>query len=78
MVYCGNNAFSPELKTHGGKDQFGTHAECFKKGYARGYHQAVPDIPHFIRKWSGKYKPYIQQNMWYRDSAMPTGFQPAS
>ena len=54
MVHRGNNAFDPSLRTNGGKDVFGTHAECYRKGYACGYNQRVKDIPQFVQKWAGQ------------------------
>ena len=78
MVYCGNNAYDPVLKTNGGHDVFGTHAECYRKGYARGYHQTVEDIPHFIQKWAGRYKAHINQKLWYSDEPIPEGYQVAT
>ena len=50
MVYCGNNAYDPSLKTNGGRDVFGTHADCYRKGYARGYNQKVTNIPRFVQQ----------------------------
>ena len=67
MVFCGNNAYSSSLKQNGGKDVFGTHAECIRKGYARGYNQEVKDIPRFVQKWAGRYKAHIGQNLRYSD-----------
>ena len=47
MVYCGNNEFSPILN----HDVFGTHSECFRKSYVRGFNQKVADVPRFLQKW---------------------------
>ena len=78
MVYCGNNALSATLKANGGKDRFGAHKECLKKGYARGYNQRIVDLHAFLRKWSGKYKAHINQTLWYRDDPVPPGYQLAT
>ena len=75
MVYCGNNALSATLKANGGKDRFGTHKECLKKGYARGYNQSIADVDAFTHKWSGKCKAHINQTLWYRDDPVPPGYQ---
>ena len=79
MVYCGNNVFAHSLKPNGGTDAFGTHRECFRKGYATGYNQAVTDVPKFIQQWSAQYKPYIAQKLWHNDSEpVPPGYQRAT
>ena len=73
MVYCGNNAYSPILKPNG-HDVFGSHSECFRKGFARGFHQKVADVPAFVEKWSGGYKAYIPQKLWHSDEPVPLGY----
>ena len=78
MVLCGNNVYDPRLRSNGGRDDFGTHDLCFRKGYARGYNQKVKDIPQFVQKWSGRYKEYISQKMWHSDSPVPPGYQLAT
>ena len=78
MVFCGNNAYSSSLKQNGGKDVFGTHAECYRKGYARGYNQEVKDIPRFVQKWAGRYKAHITQKLWHSDEPVPPGYQLAT
>ena len=78
MVYCGNNVYNSSLKQNGGKDVFGTHAECYRKGYARGYNQEVKDIPRFVQKWAGRYKAHISQKLWYSDEPVPPGYQLAT
>ena len=78
MVHCGNNTYDPSLKINGGHNQFGTHTECFKKGYARGYTQKVIDVPGFVQQWTGAYKAHIQQRLWHRDSPAPSGYQMAT
>ena len=62
----------------GGKDRFGTHKECLKKGYARGYNQSIVDTHAFLRKWSGRYKAYIFQKLWHSDDPVPPGYQLAT
>ena len=32
----------------------------------------------FIRKFSAKYEPLVHQLLWYKDSAIPQGYQPAT
>ena len=78
MVFCGNNAYSSSLKQNGGKDVFGTHAECIRKGYARGYSQKVTNIPRFVQKWAGRYKTHISQKLWHSDEPVPPGYQLAT
>ena len=78
MAYCGNNAFDPSLKQNGGEDMFGTHAQCYRKGYALGKNQKVTDIPHFVQKWAGRYKAHISQKIWYSDEPVPPGYQLAT
>ena len=78
MVYCGNNAYDHSLKTNGGKDVFGTHKQCFKKGYGLGYNAPVKDVADFIAEWAGRYKPYIVQKIYYGDGAVPPGYQRAT
>ena len=78
MVHCGNNQYDSALKQNGGKDVFGTHAECYRKGYARGYNQKVTNIPHFVQKWAGRYKAHISQKLWHSDERMPPGYQLAT
>ena len=77
MVYCGNNAYSPILKPNG-HDVFGSHSECFRKGFARGFHQKVADVPRFVQRWSGKYSPHIPQKLWHSDDPVPAGYQLAT
>ena len=74
MVYCGNNAYDSSLKQNGSKDMFGTHAQCYRKGYALGNNQKVTNIPHFVQKWAGRYKPHISQKLWYSDEPAPPGY----
>jgi len=78
MVHCGNNVYSPRLKANGGKEFFGTHSECFKKGFARGYNQTIFDMPKFLQKWTGKYKAYVEQKLWHSDDPVPPGYQRAT
>ena len=78
MVFCGNNAYSSSLKQNGGKDVFGTHAECIRKGYARGYNQKVTNIPRFVQKWAGRYEAHISQKLWHSDEPVPLGYQLAT
>ena len=78
MVFCGNNMYSHMLKENGGHDQFGTHSECFKKGYAAGYNQKVNDVPRFMDKWLGKYRAHIVQKLWHSDDQAPPGYQIAT
>ena len=76
--YCGNNDLAIDLKANGGDKEFGTHSECYKKGYARGYNQQIPDLDQFIRRWSSKYKPHIVQHLYYGDGKTPDGYQQAT
>ena len=78
MVHCGNNTYDPSLKINGGHDVFGTHSECFRKGFARGAHQKVADVPRFVQRWSGKYMPHIPQKLWHSDDPVPVGHQRAT
>ena len=78
MVHCGNNQYDSSLKQNGGKDVFGTHADCYRKGYARGYNQEVKDIPRFVQKWAGRYKAHISQKLWRSDELVLPGYQLAT
>ena len=79
QIYCGNNEFSPVLQRNGGTRRFGTHAECFKKGYAVGSYQKISDVTKFLPKWTGKYRPFITQKLYYSDEmAVPNGYQRAT
>ncbi|MBP59912.1 MAG: hypothetical protein CMJ62_00175 [Planctomycetaceae bacterium] len=76
-AFCGNNLYDAALKRNGGTLDFGTHAECYRKGYAIGLNQRVTDVPHFVQKWSGKYKAYIEQKLWHSADPVPSGYQRA-
>ena len=78
MVYCGNNEYDLSLRKNGGKDVFGTHAECYRKGYARGCNQEVKDTLRFVQKWAGRYKAHISQKLWHSDEPVPPGYQLAT
>ena len=73
-IYCGNNQLDRKLKTI----RFGTHAECFKKGYGLGYNSPIHDDASFIAEWNGKYKPHIIQKLMYSDAELPPRFQRAT
>jgi len=75
-IYCGNNALHTSILR--GESRFGTHDLCFKKGYAKGINQHIPDVAAFLQKWNGKYKPHIPQRLFYSDSALPPGYQRAT
>ncbi len=77
-ILCANNALDAALKVNGGSKIFGTHDQCFKKGYARGYNQKVTEVPHFIRRWTGAYQAHIQQKLWHSDEPVPPGYQRAT
>ena len=76
--YCGNNALHRSLKNNGGSKIFGTHDQCFKKGYGVGYNAPVSDVERFIAEWSGPYKPYIVQKLLYGSDKVEPGFQRAT
>jgi hypothetical protein len=78
MVYCGNNIYGHSLKANGGRDAFGSHAQCYRKGYVRGYNQKVKDISSFVQKWAGRYKAHISQKLWHSDEPVPPGYQLAT
>ena len=75
MVFCGNNVYDARLRSNGGRDIFGTHDQCFRKGYARGVNQDIKDIHHFVQKWAGRYKAHISQKLWHSDEPVPPGYQ---
>ena len=77
-IYCGNNSFHHSLKANGGHDQFGTHKECFRKGYAIGYNAPVHDVGRFIAQWGGPYRPHIVQKLFYDDGKVEPGYQRAT
>ena len=66
------------LKRNGGNLEFGSHAACYRKGFAIGLNQRVADVPHFVQKWSGKYKAYISQKLWHSNEPVPPGYQRAT
>ena len=78
MVFGGNNVYDPRLRSNGGRDVFGTHDQCFRKGYARGFNQDVKGTPHVIEMWPGKYKAHISQKLWHSDKPPPPGYQMAT
>ena len=75
-VYCGNNAMAAKLKANGGSKMFGTHDQCFRKGYGIGYNTLVSDVER--AEWSGPYKPYIVQKLVYNDGEVEPGYQRAT
>ena len=77
-IYCGNNALHGSLKANGGSKIFGTHGQCFQKGYGIGYNAPVTDVAKFIAEWSGPYKPYIDQKLTYGDGKIESGYQRAT
>ncbi len=78
-IYCGNNDLDLDLKAHGGDREFGTHKECFRKGFALGLNQRIMDTQHFLKRWGNAYKPHILQHLYYGDAAkIPPGYQMAT
>ena len=77
-MYCGNNVYSRKLKQNGGTELFGNHAKCFKKGYGIGYNTPIGNVANFLAEYGGKYKPYINQNLYYGDGEVPRGSQLAT
>ncbi len=79
-MYCGNNALHRSLQANGGSKIFGTHEQCFKKGYGIGFNAAVSDAAKFITEWSGPYKPHIVQRLIYGDDkfSLESGYQRAT
>ena len=77
-MYCGNNLLSARLISNGGRERFGTHKECFKKGFRKGYSTRVKDVRKFMQEWSSGYEPHIRQKLWYNDSNPPPGYQMAT
>ena len=79
-IYCGNNDLHRSLKANGGIKIFGTHEQCFKKGYGIGYNAPVNDVAKFIAEWSGPYKPHIVQKLIYGDDkfSFESGYQRAT
>ena len=59
-------------------DQFGTHSECFRKGYAIGYNAPIHDADRFIAEWGGQYKAHIVQKLVYDDGKVEPGYQRAT
>ena len=74
VYYCGNNALHASLKGNGGDKIFGTHAQCFKKGYGIGYNAPVVDVA----EWAAPYKPYIVQKLTYGNGNIEPGYQRAT
>ena len=57
---------------------FGTHKQCYKKGYGVGYNAPIKNVAEFIAEWAGPYKPYIVQKIYYGNGAVPPGYQRAT
>ena len=77
-MYCGNNVKSHRLMQNGGNERFGTHEECFKKGFYLGVNSRPRDARKFLQEWSGGYDPHIRQKLWYSDTQPPNGYQMAT
>ena len=77
-IFCGNNSAHSSLKINGGQLPFGTHDQCFKKGYGIGYNAQVTDATKFIAEWGGPYKPHIVQKLIYGSGNVPPGYQRAT
>ena len=60
------------------EDLFGSPTECFRKGYGLGYNASIDNVASFLAEWGGRYKPYIQQQLYYGDGATPPGYQRAT
>jgi hypothetical protein len=76
-VYCGNSGLHRSLKVNGGNKTFGTHDQCFKKGYGIGFNAPINNIMKFIAEWAGPYKPYIVQKLIHGSGKVPPGYQRA-
>ena len=65
-------------RQNGGSLDVGARNRCFKAGFGSALYQHVPDEEAFIRKFSARYAPLVEQNLWYKDTPVPAGFQPAT
>ena len=56
------------MKANGGSLDVGTRNRCFKAGFGSALYQHVTDEEEFIRKFSARYAPLVEQKLWYKDS----------
>ena len=77
-VYCGQNKLDPSLRVNGGTLEVGTRSRCFRSGFGAALHQQINDEEAFIKKFTAPYAPLVAQKLWYKDSAPPEGYQPAT
>ncbi len=78
-IYCGNNESDLDLKANGGDKEFGTHQQCFRRGYALGINQRITNMQHFLKRWGNAYKPHIIQHLYHGDADnIPPGYQRAT
>ena len=49
-----------------------------RAGFGAALYQHVPDEEEFIRKFSAKYAPLMEQKLFYKDGPVPEGYQPAT
>ena len=77
-VYCGNNRFDPSLRANGGDLDVGTRSACMRAGFGAALYQHVANEEEFIRKFSARYAPLVEQNLYFKDGPVPDGYQPAT
>ena len=77
-VYCSNNRLDPALRINGGTLEVGTRGRCVGAGYGAALFQRIEDEAAFIKKVSAHYEPLVQQQLWYKDSDPPPGYQAAT
>ena len=77
-VYCGLNRPDPSLRVNKGELEVGTRSKCFRSGFGAALHQHITDEEAFIKKFTAPYAPLVVQKLWYKDSAPPEGYQPAT
>ncbi len=77
-MYCSNNKLDPSLRVNGGTLEVGTKSKSFRSGFGAALWQHIEDEEAFIKKFSVPYEPLVSQRLWYKDSAVPPGYQPAT
>ena len=68
-IYCGNNALANQLQENGGDENFGRPSQCFRRGFARGFKQEIPDLGAFMEQWGGPYAPHVEQRLYFGDKS---------
>ena len=49
-----------------------------RAGFGAALYQHVANEEGFIHKFSARYAPLVEQKLWYKDTPVPEGYQPAT